>query len=234
MLWVTIIWIQRCNYITWSPGQDPVPPFAFWGSSLLHNICMCWWHFITFFHSKDEFESHRRSINPLAANVVTEAKGDFAIRHQRGARWSPGKFPAGDILHMEQRQDSLLLAAIRHDFFPECFPSFQCSSVKSRACQGWAPLDYCAKTQTGHCSQVKLELEESIYTLKTGPLFSLAGAANKTSLLLLCSALWVPSLPLFKGLKMLLTLLFKQSLQSSREFWEREKRKDERQENFLD
>lgn len=89
--------------------------------------------------------------------------------------------------------------------FPECFPSFGCSSVRSRACQDWAPLDYCAKTQTGHCSQVKLELEESVYTLKTVPLFSLAGAANKTSLLLLCSALRVLSLPLFKGLKMLLT-----------------------------
>lgn len=135
---------------------------------------------------------------------------------------------------MEQRQDLLLPAAIRHNFFPECFPSFGCSSVRFRACQGWAPLDYCAKTQTGHCSQVKLELEESVYTLKTVPLFSLAGAGNKTSLLLLCSALRVLSLPLFKGLKMLLTLLFKQSLQSSREFWERQKRKDERQENFLD
>lgn len=129
---------------------------------------------------------------------------------------------------MEQRQDSLLPPAIRHAFFPECFPSFGSSSVRFRACQGWAPLDYCAKTQTGHCSQVKLELEESVYTLKTVPLFSLAGAANKTFLLLLCSALRVLSLPLFKGLKMLLTLLFKQSLQSSREFCEREKRKDER------
>lgn len=144
--------------------------------------------FITFFHSKDEFASHRRSINPLAANAVTEAKGDFAIGHQRGARWSPGKLPAGDILHMKQRQDSLLPPAIRHSLFPECFPSFGCSSVRFRACQGWAPLDYCAKTQTGHCSQVKLELEESVYTLKTVPLFSLAGAVNKTSLLfgLLC------------------------------------------------
>lgn len=147
---------------------------------------------------------------------------------------SPGKFPAGDILHMEQRRDSLLPPAIRHAFFPECFPSFGSSSVRFRACQGWAPLDYCAKTQTGHCSQVKLELEESVYTLKTVPLFSLAGAANKTFLLLLCSALRVLSLPLFKGLKMLLTLLFKQSLQSSREFCEREKRKDEREEKFLD
>lgn len=135
---------------------------------------------------------------------------------------------------MEQRQDLLLPPAIRQDFFPECFPSFGCSSVRFRACQGWAPLDYCAKTQTGHCSQVKLELEESVYTLKTVPLFSLAGAVNKTSLLLLCSALRVLSLPLFKGLKMLLTLLFKQSLQNSREFWEWEKRKDERQENFLE
>lgn len=162
------------------------------------------------------------------------SQGGFCYRTSEQARWSPGKFPAGDILHMEQRQDSLLPPAIRHGFFAECFPSFGCSSVRFRACQGWAPLDYCAKTQTGYCSQVKLELEESIYTLKTVPLFSLAGAVNKTSLLLLCSALRVLSLPLFKGPKMLLTLLFKQSLQSSREFWEREKRKHEREEKFLD
>lgn len=71
-----------------------------------------------FSHSKDELEFHRSPINPLAANVVTEAKRDFAIRHQRAA----GKFPAGDILHMEQRQDPLLPPAIRHCFFPKCLP----------------------------------------------------------------------------------------------------------------
>jgi len=70
-----------------------------------------------FSHSKDEYESHRRPISPLAANFATEAKGDFAIGHQRGARWGPGKFPAGDILHMEQRQDPLLPPAVRHGFF---------------------------------------------------------------------------------------------------------------------
>lgn len=208
MALATIIQALRCNYITRSGPSSPfcllgLFPFTQHVHVLPGDILSC------FFHSKDEFESHRRSINLLAANVVTEAKEDFAIRHKRRARWSSGKFPAGDILHMEQKQDLLLPPAIRQDFFPECFPSFGCSSVRFRACQGWAPLDHCAKTQTGHCSQVKLELEESVYTLKTVPLFSLAGAVNKTSLLLLCSTLRVLSLPLFKGLKMLLTLLFK-------------------------
>lgn len=88
--------------------------------------------------------------------------------------------------------------------------------------------------QAGHRSQVELELEESVYALKMVPLFSLAGAANKTSLLLVCCALRVLLLPLFKGVKMLLTLLFKQTLQSSREVQEQGRRKDERQEKFLD
>lgn len=61
--------------------------------------------------------------NPLAANFAAEAKEDFAIGHQRKARQGPGKFPAGDILHMEQRQDPLHPPAIRHGFFPKCLPS---------------------------------------------------------------------------------------------------------------
>lgn len=185
--------------LTRLPPQDWAPPCAviFWGGSPFHTgwaSCRETFHHI--------FSLKRWVWISQVANFATEAKGILPsdIREEQDRAQESFKLGIFSISSKGRIRSSLL----QLDMASPRVPSFHlgalpCDSRLARAGHHW--INVPRFKQTGHRSQVKLELEESVYALKMVPLFSLAGAANKTSLLSVCCAPGVLSLLLFKGWK---------------------------------